>query len=165
MSLSKWNGPGSVWEVDGSRLKVTRQQSGHWGVSFHWAEPADKQYLARHGLSQARFKTRARAVDAVRLALAAEPLRQEPIAGWKRAGYQTYHSRDGHWELRRERHRESMRPRSARAREALKRQEKLGAGALPLRELMSCQGQTLRVMALRVDLFNQLLGLVPPRRD
>ena len=68
-------------------------------VGFHreWVE-----YAARHALLETRFSSRARAVDAVRIALSCEPLsRPRPRTVWQREAEGVYHSNNGRWRLER----------------------------------------------------------------
>ena len=60
------------------------------------------EYIERHELGGERFSSRARAVDAVRLALASEPLsRPRPSTTWQREAEGVHHSRNGRWRLER----------------------------------------------------------------
>lgn len=109
----------SEWEVDSSGLIVYRRRDRRWAISYFKRGQKEDQYLSRHGLQDVRFPTRARAVDAVRLALASEPtLRHVPRTRWEREGEGRYRSRDGHWRLQRNCWGEQLKaltPRAARA--------------------------------------------------
>ena len=71
----------SEWEVDESGIYVFRRhdQERHWFLSSSIkAEEGEEHYLVRHGLLGRSFPTRARAVDAARMALAK---RASPLSG------------------------------------------------------------------------------------
>lgn len=107
-------GEPDVWEVDRcnrqlayhSGLLVQQGEGGGWEiklylrpVGFHraWVE-----YAARHALLETRFSSRARAVDAIRIALACEPLsRPRPRTTWQRESEGVYRSRNRRWRLER----------------------------------------------------------------
>ena len=108
MALARRGGISSVgrpeWEVDYSGLAVQRQETGDWKVrpyvrgTCSYAEISD--YIERHALREARFSSRARAVDAVRLALDCESLtRPRPRTVWQREGEGVYRSTNGRWRL------------------------------------------------------------------
>lgn len=91
------------WEVDGSGLLVYREGRLPWRVKpSGYSRAAQAGYLERHPELKDEFSSRARAVDAVRLALEAEPFRLETRTRWEREAEGTYRSSCGGWRLRRE---------------------------------------------------------------
>ena len=76
------------------------------------------EYIERHGLRGVCFSSRARAVDAVRLALSCEPLsRPRPSTTWQRESEGVHHSRNGRWRLERGEAGSILSPLSREARE------------------------------------------------
>ena len=94
-----------MWEVDQSGLAV-HGRAGAWQVGPYVRTMGShrelREYLQRHGLERT-FPTRARAVDALRLALSEEPLsRPRARTRWQRESEGSYRSRDRRWRLQRE---------------------------------------------------------------
>ena len=96
-----------IWEVDYSGLLLTRDPAGdQWRVRIHAQSPACfselSSYLQRHALEERVFSSRARALDAVRLALGAEPLtRARAQTVWQRESEGVYRSKNARWRLER----------------------------------------------------------------
>ena len=141
--------------MDESGLVVARVGRKTWTLArVHDLSLEEREYLDRHGLSHARFSSRARASEAVRLALRGEPRRAEPLTRWKRAGEGVYLSVDGHWQLQRRPGEGCFLPTS----------EWAETGARGLREqgnqwLLSWRvDYTLYLCAHRADRLNQLLA-------
>lgn len=149
-----------VWEVDESNLCVGKMgYSGEYEViSFEpRSYPKLHQYMQRHGLLHTSFASRERAVDAVRIALAGEPLHNPPRTRWKRVSQGVHRSRDGHWEARaQEKERGwTLTPLSASALAEVAR-EQAQPGFPPL----SLRGETtLHATAFRADRLTRELGL------
>ena len=92
----------SWWEVDGSGLMVWKSQwKGGWEIAEtgHQTSASASEYLLRHALLNQRFPTRARAVDALRLALSEEPFQRQVQTRWTRVYQGVYNSQDGNWRL------------------------------------------------------------------
>lgn len=143
----------TVWEVDGSGLSVRSRPLGSWiVVNSH------PDYLRAHGLENLSFSTRARAVDAVRLALAVEPLSGDPLTRWKRVSEGRYLSRDGRWRLERR----------GLMGDQLFSVEPLSQGQKELLDfvchsyLLRSERSTLRILAQRVDRLNRMLDRMGP---
>lgn len=154
MSLSKQPSVGLrgvFWEVDGSGLLVYRARAQQWILAQH---PSNRDYLSRHGLASAVFKTRARAVDAIRMALSRESrVQAPPRTRWVRQGEGEYLSRDGHWRLRREKLEERISPASERARTGMLREMEEG-------DLTQPYGRaTLLTCARYADRLSEMFGL------
>ena len=161
----------TLWEVDESGLSVFRSsqtapkrpggKQGPYRVGVIGSPSGrDFEFLRRHALDSKRFPSRARAVDALRLALAVEPRHAQPQTRWTRVGARTYHSRDGHWRARKVgRAGTRFTPLSREASEALERhnrgRESSGLGNISLLD----PSLTLRASAFRADSLNQDLGL------
>ena len=117
----------------------------------------DNRYLERHGLTGARFPSRARAVDAVRLALQSEPRGSGPQTQWVKQREGEYLSRDGHWRLRRDSVYACLEPFSPACLTAFSapgsiyRSHVRFSGPSGARTLLEC--------ARRADYLNQQLGL------
>ena len=110
-----------MWEVDCSGLGVEKREDGMWEVNPHlrsWGSYLRwREYGGRHALYNTCFSARARAVDAVRLALREEPMTQPPIlTHWQRQGEGIHHSRNGRWRLERGDGRSHLVPLSREAR-------------------------------------------------
>ena len=107
--------PGPPETFSESGIEVFRNAEDRWQVTIG---PGAQEYLVRHRLEEARFPTRARAVEAVRLALSAEPSPRSRVVliRWKKLGEEKFISRDGHWSLSRSEEADSIRPLSPQAR-------------------------------------------------
>ena len=157
MALARSNLRGiSLWEVDESGLTVWKRRE-EWVINFALGErvsPAQMvAYLRRHGLRHAVFPTRARAVDALRLALLSEPLTQPVRTRWTRESEGVYRSQGGDWKLLLEERHAHLIPLSARA------VERVGRRGARKEELRWVAGFTLRAYAEMTDLINQKIGL------
>lgn len=150
----------SEWEVDHSELAVSRLKGGsHWQIKALFPQVPETGYLARHGLEGKRFSTRARAVDAVRMALATDHRCVPPSTRWRKQEEGIYHSRDGHWRLSRSGgFFYQLSPRSEQASIALERNP---AQRDQLR-WSSATPHTLDQCAQRVDRLNLTLWLGTP---
>ena len=109
-------GGSPVWEVDRSGLLVQKMKNGDWKMEFLVRATGSqpnlegyskryqelKDYAKRHALAEACFPSRARAVDAVRMALADEPLDLRPLTRitWRQEEEGVYRSNNGHWRLK-----------------------------------------------------------------
>ena len=148
------------WEVDHSGLVVSRLKGGvHWMVSELFPMPPEPGYLTRNRLEGRRFPTRARAVDAVRMALSKEPRHLPPITRWRKHDEGIYHSTDEHWRLSRSADFSyRLLPMSAQAQAALQYE--------PAQEVRlswsSWRSHTLDQCAQRVDRLNLDLELGTP---
>ena len=111
-------------------------------------------HLSRHGLQQVLYPSRARVVDAVRMALSVEPRQSEHARTvWKRVRPGEYHSRDGAWTLLREGTEIRLIPRSPAAKEAVE------GDPYPEALLRMDGPRTLKDCALLTDQINLRLGL------
>ena len=156
------------WEVDGSGLEVLLSPLGeprHWMVGTLLSGQAlngdANQYLRRHKLWQAEFSSRARAVDAVRMALANEPFNppERRVLSWRRVGEGVYLSSDGHWRLEREKKVDRLLPASGLARYELSSYpRKWGEG---VEKMLVQKRDTLHAASLRAVHLNQQLDLEP----
>ena len=161
MSLSRhYDDHGVRWQVDGSNLLVCFNPANRtWEVDFFdptGTNSSSEEYLAyleRHSLCPVGFKSRARAVDAVRMALAGEPLLAPARTRWKRVGEGEYLSTDGRWQLLRSPGRAQLVPRTALAEKVVESKPRF----LPL--LGWSHRLTLHLIALHTDWLNQELGL------
>lgn len=144
------------WEVDGSWLIVHRQARGAgWVLSGLEAEGFG--YLERHRLEKVTFSSRARAVEALRLALAEEPLTHPILTRWKREGEGVYLSTDGHWQLTREGKGARLSARSQQSREGLAVMRRQNSRSIEwLLEMLS--PSTLRLCAQRADRLNRMIA-------
>ena len=161
MALSRRVAPHRAeWEVDHSELSVSRPfGKREWRVHALFQRLPDAGYLERHALKGVSYPTRARAVDAVRLALAAEPRHSRTLTQWgNRSESGLYASSDGHWRLRRGERAYSLLPRSSEARAALQQRP---AGEA---ELSWSASFTLEQCAQRADRINFQLRLFSPAR-
>ena len=154
MALSRTYWPScSGWEVDYSGLAVypVRTSQPSWEVLT--SSPGGWEYLLRHGLLLTHFSSRARAVDAVRLALQAEPRISHPETRWCRSDPGRLLSRDGHWRLTRMgRDRWALSPQSQPARRGVSHHARV-------ERMLSPQRATLRMMAAQADQLSQMLAL------
>ena len=90
------------WEVDGSGLLIEKVGQ-QWRVLIRYVVDTEMNYLGKHQLQGQRFPSRARAVDAVRLALQVEPLSLGSVSvQWVKQEEGVYHSQDGRWQLTQE---------------------------------------------------------------
>ena len=119
-----------------------------------------RAYLRRHNLEEKLFSTRARAVDALRMALALEPLPVGAVresassTAWKRIGEGEYLSRDGHWRMKRSASGGSLTPQSCWAEEGCQQIRELIRGEW----LLSWLGRrTLHQCAQRADRLNRII--------
>ena len=159
--LVRDGGPSSCWEVDYSGLAVRGVRAGGWIVEPYlltMGSPSQLQaYLCRHGLQDTRFASRARAVDALRLALLEEPLsRARPRVKWRRESEGVYLSSDGHWRLSRGREEGQLSPLSPEAQQAVEQCREVK------RTLRRARRWTLPCWAEWTDRINQHLGLGRP---
>ena len=154
------------WEVDGSGLEVycSRELPSKrrgWSVSVlllgTHLNVAARAYLRRHSLAGTQYASRARAVDAVRLALASErpPAQARAQVSWRRSGENQYLSRDGHWRLERSEEGDRLSPRSPEAREGI------SVLSPDLREIfpLLSERDTLRAASVRAERLNGKIGL------
>lgn len=157
----------SFWEVDGSGLCILydRASSGrkYWVESCPRLPPAKaalaQEYLSRHGLNKQLFSSRARVLDALRLALSSEPhTRARPQTQWRKQADGLYLSRDGHWQLQRTAHIAELRPQSPAAEAGLREDPHPPL----LNSLCLFAPSPLYMCALHADGLNQELGLSPP---
>ena len=167
MSLTRVGKAGvGVWEVDGSGMVVCRSRPEVWQVeSYPGAVTPEhenhfREYMHRHGLLDQTFSSRARAVDAIRLALREEPSRPLQIrTAWRKTGPGEYHSTDGHWRLTRTPKWDSLDPVSQSAREAVEANPPIGYG------LSWVSGHTLRASARVAEQISNQLGLPVSSRE
>ena len=159
MSLTRHYGPEVRWQVDESGLLVWSPSGrGEWEVDFADYRPDWQEYYAyleRHQLTpeKSSFKSRARAVDAVRMALAREPLHAPAQTGWKRVSEGEYLSTDGRWRLLRSPGECQLIPRAPLVEERVARHPLIHV-------LLAWPHQlTLRLIAEHTDRLNQQLGL------
>ena len=148
----------SWWEVDRSRIAVYRVSRDYWEViplRGHQPGEADSfDYCQRHALLEARYSSRARAVDAVRLALSCESRQPEQAStAWERVSPGEYRSRDGAWILLRKGEEIRLIARSPQAKKAVDKD--------PYPEALLSMGgpRTLADCALLTDVINSRLGL------
>ena len=112
-----------------------------------------RDYLKRHALNEACFSSRARAVDAVRMALACEPLsRARAQTRWEREAEGLYRSSNGDWRLQREAGRGRLSPLSREARAKVASYPELG------RILARERAWTLECYAEWIDRIEQYLA-------
>ena len=144
----------SHWEVDESGLvvKPAPEDRAQWMVYSPFE--TQKDYLERHALQCARFSTRARAVETIRVCLASEPLPlNQPLTRWTpqptETGEKLYLARDGHWELQVFPGYHKLRPHSPAAQ----------AASLSLDGSYSLRGATLRSCAFAADILNSVYSL------
>ena len=161
--------PSVDWEVDESGLAVRKDLTGRWVIhSITYPKKAFVEgivYLRRYGLERQSFTSRARAVDAVRLALAEEPVSRSYATKWKKIRDGTYLSTDGHWELQRAANGCRLRPSSQQAKEAqaqdLKKAQEELCKIMERSFSIHLKGAlTLRLCARYADRASEELGLI-----
>ena len=159
MALTRRNIKGEGWwEVDGSGIVVWRNSEGRWMVCQLEQDSgrgmiAASDYLRRHGLLNRIYPSRARAVDAVRMALSCSPLSRSILTRWRRSGGGTYLSTDGRWWLIRSKGEGRLIPNSQAVVEAFRRNPEL-------KQRLNWQGDhTLRMCAEYADNLAQFAGL------